>query len=154
MNVLKAARCYVEMVAGMVAGMILLEPLWPAAATAASTPVGSQAMVMATNMSIGMSAVMLLRRHGIRSTLLMCASMYAPFLVLLAPYGAGWLGADTYFTAGHLLMLVLMVALMHRSSPAPQPSAASTGTSALPASASTPDPAHHTTAPITEGSSS
>ena len=108
------ARRYAEMLAGMVAGMLLLERLWPAATTASTTPVGWQAMVMATNMSSGMGAVMLLRRHHLQSTLLMCAAMYAPFLVLLAPYAAGWIGAGTYFDVGHLMMLLLMLGLTLR----------------------------------------
>lgn len=62
-------------------------------------------MVMATNMSIGMSAVIVLHwsartppgqhpahvRRDVR-----------PFLVLLAPYPAGWLGTDTFFNDGAL----------------------------------------------------
>jgi hypothetical protein len=141
------------MVAAMVAGMVLLEPVWPTQITASTTPVGWQALVMATNMSIGMSAVMLLRGHRLGSTLLMCAAMYAPFLLLLAPYSAGWLGADTFFNAGHLLMLLVMLLLVRRSSFEPQPRATSPGTSAAPPTGSIPLPTD-TTAPITDGSPS
>jgi len=148
MNALRTARHYAEMVAGMMAGMLLLEPLWPAAATASTTPVGWQAMVMATNMSLGMGAVMLLRRHHVHNTLVMCAAMYAPFVVLLAPYSAGWLGADAYFNAGHLLMLLLMLGLVRWSSPTQQPTAATQDALADPSPASIPAPAPHNTAPI------
>ena len=154
MNALRTARCYVEMVAGMIIGMVILEPLWPTVTTASSTPVGWQAMVMATNMSIGMSAVMLLRRHDLNSTLLMCAAMYAPFVVLLAPYSAGWLSADAYFNTGHLLMLLLMLGLTRTTSTPPQASAPHPSVVTGPPSESIPAPAPHHPAPITDGSSS
>jgi flagellar biosynthetic protein FliP len=154
MNALRTARCYVEMVAGMIIGMVVLEPLWPAVTTASTTPVGWQAMVMATDMSIGMSAVMLLRRHHLHSTLRMCAAMYAPFVVLLAPYSAGWLSADVYFNTGHLLMLLLMLGLTRRTSTPRHAVVAHPSVATGPPSASIPARAPHPAAPITDGSSS
>lgn len=161
---IRSTRGYAEMVAGMVLGMVVLEPLWPAAATAGSTPVGWQAMVMATDMSIGMSAVMVLRGHHLVSTLLMCSAMYAPFLALLVPYRAGWLGADAYIDAGHLLMLLLMLALMRRPSTSSHPATAPPGARTAPAAVPVPapahldpahlDPAHLNPAHLTDGSSS
>ncbi len=42
----------------------------------------------------------------------MSAAMYAPFLVLLAPYSAGLIGQGPVMGGGHLLMLVSMLAAM------------------------------------------
>jgi hypothetical protein len=114
MKARRIARSSAEMVVGMVAGMVLLAPLWPAGLTGDSAAVAPRALVMATNMSIGMAAVMLARRHDPRSTLTMCAAMYVPFLALLVPYSAGWLDAGAFFDLGHLLMLLLMLLLVHR----------------------------------------
>jgi flagellar biosynthetic protein FliP len=115
----QALRSYAEMVAGMLAGMALLEPLWPVESRA----VHVQALIMATNMSIGMAALMLLRGHGSRRTLTMCAAMYVPFLVLFPSYRGGLIAADTFFNLGHALMLMLMLLLVCRES-TQQPTAA------------------------------
>lgn len=100
---------YVEMVVAMIVGMIVLAPLWPDAATA-STEVA--AIVMATNMTIGMGLWMLLRRHSPARTAEMCAVMYLPFLALLVPYRLGAITADTLMVAGHVIMFPLMLVAM------------------------------------------
>ncbi len=104
-----AARHYVEMVAAMFAGMALLEPLWPE-----TTSVSLHAVIMATNMSLGMSALMLLRRHQLRSILTMSAAMYAPFIILLVPYQLGLLEHDAFYDVGHVAMLTLMALPAYR----------------------------------------
>jgi flagellar biosynthetic protein FliP len=49
------------------------------------------ALVMATNMTLGMSLWMAYRKHSWPSILEMGAAMYLPFIVLLVPYWAGQL---------------------------------------------------------------
>lgn len=120
-------RHLAEMVAAMVAGMLLLDPLWRVgtallggAGTLARPDVG--ALVMATDMSIGMAAWMWHRGHGRAATAEMVAAMYVPFLLLLPPWWAGLIGNDTLTLGGHLLMLpaMVLVALRHRDAhPAP-----------------------------------
>ncbi len=100
---------YVEMVVAMIVGMIVLAPLWPEAWTARTE---IAAIVMATNMTIGMGLWMLLRRHSPARTAEMCAVMYLPFLALLVPYWAGAISAETLMIAGHVIMFPLMLAAM------------------------------------------
>ncbi len=105
-------RHYLEMVVAMLVGMAALGPLeglvWPA--LFARTDVG--ALVMATNMSIGMTAWMRFRRHSWRAIGEMCASMYLSFAVLLVPFWAGAIGGDAVMTWGHVLMLPAMALVM------------------------------------------
>jgi flagellar biosynthetic protein FliP len=95
------------MLAAMLLGMIALEPLWPRIGG-----VELHALVMATNMTIGMAAWMAIRRHSWPSIIEMSAAMYAPFIILFVPYWAGLMNGDELLTIGHLLMLP---AMLHRS---------------------------------------
>lgn len=97
-------RHLAEMLVAMLAGMMVLGPIWgplthqrPTVAT----------LVMALDMAVGMAAWMAVRGHGLRMIGEMTVVMVAPFL-LLSP----WIGGDALSTAGHVLMLVAMVALM------------------------------------------
>ncbi len=105
-------RHYLEMVVAMLVGMVALGPLenlvWPA--LTARHDVG--AMVMATNMAIGMGAWMRFRGHSWRGIAEMSASMYLPFAVLLVPFWTGAIGGDALMTWGHVLMLPAMAAVM------------------------------------------
>jgi hypothetical protein len=105
-------RHYLEMVVAMLVGMVALGPLenlvWPA--LTARHDVG--AMVMATNMAIGMGAWMRFRGHSWRGIAEMSASMYLPFAVLLVPYWIGAIGGGALMTWGHVLMLPAMAAVM------------------------------------------
>jgi hypothetical protein len=109
-------RHYVEMLVAMAVGMAVLAPLW----SLALAPLGVEltdhtalhAMVMATDMSVGMSAWMRWRGHGWRSVGEMSAAMYVPFAAVLVPYWLGALTADGVMLAGHLLMLPAMVIAM------------------------------------------
>jgi hypothetical protein len=105
-------RHYVEMVVAMLVGMFVLGGLedlvWPA--LTARADVG--AMVMATNMSVGMAAWMRFRGHSWRGITEMSAAMYLPFVVLLVPFWAGLTGEGTLMTWGHLLMLPAMALVM------------------------------------------
>jgi flagellar biosynthetic protein FliP len=106
------ARHYLEMVAAMLAGMVVLGPLeglvWPGLTARADVGV----LVMATNMSIGMAAWMRFRGHSWRGIAEMSGSMYLPFAVLLVPFWAGAIGEHALMTWGHVLMLPAMAAVM------------------------------------------
>jgi hypothetical protein len=106
---------YLEMVIAMAVGMAL-GPLWgllldPFGVELSSHP-APYAMVMATDMAIGMAVWMRIRGHNRRSIGEMSAAMYLPFVVLLVPYGLGYLSGDALTGAGHILMLPAMLIAM------------------------------------------
>jgi hypothetical protein len=110
-------RHYLEMIVAMAVGMVALHPVWAWAAgmlgwsgVLARADVG--ALVMATNMTVAMSAWMRYRGHGWRPTAEMAAAMYLPFVVLFAPLWAGLVSGDTVLLAGHVLMLLAMAGVM------------------------------------------
>ncbi|MGK3201839.1 hypothetical protein [Amycolatopsis sp. MEPSY49] len=100
---------YVEMVAAMLIGMVALHPLWPPAWLERADV---DALVMATNMTIAMTAAMLLRRHSWPRIAEMAAAMYLPFVALLVPYWLGAISGGTLMVAGHVVMFPLMLAAM------------------------------------------
>lgn len=110
-------RHYVEMVVAMAIGMLLLGRVWD---TFAALLGGERllarpdlaALVMATDMTIGMAIWMRHRRHGWRGVAEMGAAMYLPFAALLVPYWGGVVSGEALLTAGHLLMLPAMVVAM------------------------------------------
>lgn len=103
---------YVEMVVAMVVGMGLLAPtlllIWPGLRDHPEP----DTLVMVATMTTGMAAWMAIRRHSPRRIAEMSAAMVAPFLVLLAPLATGDITADTLMDAGHVLMLLTMLATM------------------------------------------
>ncbi|MEH1165894.1 hypothetical protein V6V47_10970 [Micromonospora sp. CPCC 205539] len=110
-----------EMVLAMVAGMLLLGPVWDVAGTALgpAAPLGRPevaALVMATNMTAGMTVWMRYRAHHWRGVAEMAAAMYVPFLLLLVPFWTGLLDGDALMLGGHLLMVpaMVLVAVRHR----------------------------------------
>lgn len=107
-------RHYLEMVVAMLVGMIALGPLWRLLAPGLSTDGAAHVLVMAANMTIGMAAWMLIRRHRWPPIVEMSVAMVAPFLVLLVPYWAGAISVGTVSAAGHVLMLVTMLLAMLR----------------------------------------
>jgi hypothetical protein len=100
------------MVVAMVVGMVVLGPLeallWPGV----DDRVDVHAVVMATNMAVGMAAWMRFRGHSWPAIVEMSAAMYVPFAVLLVPYWAGAVSGSFLFTAGHVLMLPAMALAM------------------------------------------
>jgi hypothetical protein len=107
-----AVRHFTEMLVAMLVGMVALGPLWPDLPT---DRVEVHTLVMATNMTIGMTALMLWRRHRAPAVLEMALATYVPFVLLYPALWAGWLSADAVFLLGHLLMLPAMVlAMLHR----------------------------------------
>ncbi|MEV4120260.1 hypothetical protein [Micromonospora sp. NPDC049645] len=110
-----------EMALAMVAGMLLLAPLWDVAGDASGLTgaLGRPevaALVMATNMTVGMTVWMRYRAHQWRGVGEMAAAMYVPFLLLLVPYRAGLLDGDGLLLGGHLLMVpaMVLVSVRHR----------------------------------------
>jgi hypothetical protein len=108
-RVLRFVGHYLEMLAAMAVGMMLLAPLWPDAWTARPDV---DALVMAANMTIGMALWMAIRRHTTRQITEMSAAMVAPFLVLLVPYWLGAISGDAVMLVGHVLMFATMLAAM------------------------------------------
>ncbi len=113
----KFARHLVEMVVAMVVGMVVLHPVWMFVLDALGAPglmrnPYTGALIMATNMTVAMSAWMRFRGHRWRPIAEMGAAMYLPFLVLFVPLALGLINADAVMMGGHLLMLPAMVAAM------------------------------------------
>jgi hypothetical protein len=111
------ARHFAEMVAAMAVGMIALNPLW----TFVLDAVGAAwlmhdpytgALIMATDMTVAMSAWMRFRGHGLRPIAEMGAAMYLPFLLLFVPFAVGLIGDGALMLWGHVLMLPAMAAAM------------------------------------------
>lgn len=103
-----------EMVIAMLAGMLLLGPVWAWALPGLDADTTAQALVMATNMSIGMAVWMRIRGHGLPAIAEMSAAMYLSFLVLLPFHWAGALSEMAFMTAGHVLMVPAMLVAMLR----------------------------------------
>ncbi|MFJ4516556.1 hypothetical protein [Streptomyces sp. NPDC088816] len=113
----KFALHFAEMVVAMAVGMIVLHPVWMAgldalgAAGAMHNPY-TGALIMATNMTVAMSAWMKFRGHRRRPIAEMGAAMYAPFLVLFVPLSLKLIDAGALMLWGHLLMLPAMAVAM------------------------------------------
>jgi hypothetical protein len=111
------ARHFAEMVVAMAVGMFALHPVWMVvldavgAAGLMHNPF-SGALIMATNMTVAMSAWMKVRGHRWRPIVEMGAAMYAPFLVLFVPLAFGLIGDGALMLWGHVLMLPAMAAAM------------------------------------------
>ena len=108
---------FLEMVVAMAVGMVVLHPVWTVALDAAGAPgllhnSYTGALIMATNMSVAMSAWMRVRGHRWRPIAEMSAAMYLPFLVLFAPLALGLIGEGALMLWGHVLMLPAMAAAM------------------------------------------
>jgi hypothetical protein len=110
-------RHYLEMVVAMVLGMVILGLL----ESALLSPLGwsslraipeLDALVMATNMTVAMVALMRYRGHGWAATNEMTVAMYLPFVVLFPPLWLGFITPATMLTGGHLLMLPAMAGAM------------------------------------------
>jgi hypothetical protein len=108
-------RHYVEMVVAMFAGMLVLGGLREVLGLSVSFSdrPGTAYLLMAVDMSVGMTAWMRFRGHGWASTLEMCAAMFVP-LVLVPAVWAGAMGAMTFMTFAHVVMLVAMLAVLLR----------------------------------------
>ena len=103
---------YLQMLAAMIVGMVLLGPLSMLVGPAG---VEVDALLMATSMTAGMAAWMAWRRHRWPAIAEMSLAMYVSFVVLFPAY---WLGARSgsgVMAAGHVIMLPAMaLAMLHR----------------------------------------
>ena len=70
------------------------------------------ALIMATNMTVFMSAWMKFRGHGWRPIAEMGAAMYLPFVVLFVPMELGLITSGAMYLWGHVLMLFAMAGVM------------------------------------------
>lgn len=108
---------FAEMMIAMMVGMMALGPLWRlafgafGAAALIASPIPA-ALVMATNMTIGMSLLMWFRRHSWRSIAEMGAAMYLSFVVLFPAYWLGWIDGGALMGLGHVLMIPAMIGAM------------------------------------------
>jgi hypothetical protein len=103
---------YLQMLAAMIVGMVVLGPL-SMLVPAAGAEV--DALLMATWMTVGMAVWMRWRRHSWVSTAEMGLAMYLAFAVLFPPYWLGLLSDHGMMVVGHVVMLPAMaVAMLHR----------------------------------------
>ena len=103
---------YLQMLAAMIAGMVVLGPLSMLLGDGARPEV--QALLMATWMTAGMAAWMAWRRHPWPGIVEMGLAMYLAFVVLFPLYWLGQLSPDGLILVGHVLMLPAMVIAMLR----------------------------------------
>ena len=108
---------FLEMVVAMAVGMVALHPVWTLVLDAVGAPglmhnPYTGALIMATNMTIAMSAWMKVRGHRWRPIAEMGAAMYLPFLVLFVPLALGLIDEGDLMLWGHLLMLPAMAVAM------------------------------------------
>lgn len=114
-----ALRHFLEMVAAMVVGMVVLGALtgWalPLAGFEDSrTGPELDALLMAFNMSVGMTVWMRHRGHDWPSILAMDAAMFVPFLALFPVLWLDAISEDAMLGLGHVLMLPAMATVMVR----------------------------------------
>jgi hypothetical protein len=112
-------RHYLEMVAAMLVGMIILGGLVRGVLALAGLKFPAQypelvALEMAFDMSVGMVAWMRHRGHRWASTLEMAGAMFAPALALFPLLWLGVISGDDLLVLEHLVMLPLMYLVMLR----------------------------------------
>ena len=88
---------FLEMVVAMAVGMVALHPVWTLVldafgATGLMDDPYTGSLIMATDMTVAMSAWMRFRGHRWRPIAEMGAAMYLPFLVLFVPLALGLIG--------------------------------------------------------------
>lgn len=100
---------YLQMVAAMLVGMVVLGPL---TMLVGDTGAEVDALLMATTMTVGMAAWMTWRRHSWPAIAEMALAMYLAFVVLFPLLWLGVLSETGLLVAGHVLMLPAMAAAM------------------------------------------
>lgn len=103
---------FLQMLAAMVVGMVLLGPLSMLLGDGTAAEV--QALLMATWMNAGMAAWMAWRRHRWPAIADMGLAMYLSFVVLFPLHWLGLLSAHGLMLVGHVLMLPAMLIAMLR----------------------------------------
>ena len=117
MTAKKFAVHFLEMVVAMAVGMVVLHAVWTFLLDAFEagwlmTNPYTGALIMATNMTVAMSAWMRFRGHRWRPIAEMGAAMYLPFLLLFVPLALGLINDGALMLWGHVLMLPAMAAAM------------------------------------------
>ncbi|MEU4569228.1 hypothetical protein [Micromonospora sp. NPDC023956] len=112
-------RPVLEMLAAMVAGMLLLDPVWAVAADRLGradllTRPEVGALVMVLDMAIGMTVWMRHRGHPWSGVGEMVAAMLLPLPLLVVPWWVGMLDADALVLGAHLVMVPATVAAVWR----------------------------------------
>jgi hypothetical protein len=101
---------YLQMLAAMAAGMLVLGPL----SMLVDADVVVHALLMATWMAAGMAVWMAYRRHSWRATAEMGLAMYLSFAVPISGYWWGVLSGHGLMLVGHVFMLPAMALAMLR----------------------------------------
>src|SRR3954462_13324442 len=96
-------RHYLEMVVAMLAGMIVLGPVWSLLWPGLTQLTIAHTLVMATDMALGMGAWMRFRGHSWSAIGVMSSAMWGPFRGLVVPSWPDATTPGTLMTAGHLL---------------------------------------------------
>ena len=112
-------RHYLEMVAAMLVGMVVLGAALRGLLALAGLAFPAQypelaALEMAATMSVGMIAWMRHRGHRWASTLEMAGAMFAPAVALVPLLWLGVITGDALLVLEHLAMFPLMVLVMLR----------------------------------------
>jgi hypothetical protein len=112
-------RHYLEMVAAMLVGMVVLGAAVRGIVALAGLPYPTQypelaALEMAFTMSAGMVVWMRHRGHGWASTLEMAGIMFAPAVALFPLRWLGFIAGDALLVLEHLAMFPLMCLVMLR----------------------------------------
>jgi flagellar biosynthetic protein FliP len=112
-------RHYLEMVAAMLVGMVVLGGALRGVLALAGLRYPTQyaelaALEMATTMSVGMVAWMRHRGHRWASTLEMAGAMFAPAVALMPLLWLGAIAGDTLLLLEHVAMFPLMYLVMLR----------------------------------------
>jgi flagellar biosynthetic protein FliP len=112
-------RHYLEMVAAMLAGMLVLGGAVRGVLALAGQAYPTRypelaALEMAVDMSVGMAAWMRYRGHGWAVTLEMVAAMFAPLAALFPLLWLGAIAGDALLILEHVVMLPLMFLVMLR----------------------------------------
>jgi len=103
---------YLQMLAAMIVGMVVLGPLSMLLGDSAGAEV--RTLLMATWMTAGMAAWMAWRRHPWPGIVEMGLAMYLAFAVLFPLHWLEQLSADGLMLVGHVLMLPAMAIAMLR----------------------------------------
>jgi hypothetical protein len=113
-------RHYLEMVAAMLVGMLVLGGIVRGAAALAGVEYTMDlypevmTLEMAATMALGMAAWMRFRGHAWPGTLEMSGAMFVPAIVLIPLLWAGVLNAGSLMLAEHVVMFPLMLLVMLR----------------------------------------
>jgi flagellar biosynthetic protein FliP len=112
-------RHYFEMVAAMIVGMMVVGGVVRLFCVLTGHEgvfdhAGASALIMATNMVIGMSVWMRYRHHSWAAIADMAGAMYVPLAVLIVPFWLGVLPGGALLGLMHVLMLPAMWLVMLR----------------------------------------